>query len=220
MESALARMTQVRNGAPERQSGATFFLRPFLEALSASSPMPAGGSVAAMTGALAAALGIMACRIGSPSQLPQPIGLGAMDGTDDLSTTEQRLIELRRRLEELVQVDAEAYGQFLQAVRLPKTDIAREEAIAKGLGGATEASLEISDRACEAAVLLCSLTARTKSSVWADLKVGLLMALAAAEGGLVNAEENKKSLSNHIVASDFTSRIGALKERLVDLHKL
>ena len=220
MESALARMSQVRNGAPGGQSGTASSLRPLLEALSASSPVPAGGSVAALAGALAAALGVMACRIGSPAKLPPSIGAGATDGADDLRTTEQRLIELRRRLEELVQADAEAYGQFLQAARLPKADPAREDAIVQRLGGAITVSLEIADLACEAAVLLRPLPARTKPSVGADLKVGLLMALAAAEGGLINAEENEKIALNHRVAKIFAGRISALKERLVDLRKL
>ncbi len=220
MEAALALMTQARNGASRYQSGTASSLHSFLEALSASNPLPAGGSVAALTGALAAALGVMACRIGPPSKLPQSIGSGATDGADGLNTMEQRLIELCRRLEELVQADAEAYGQFLQAARLPKTDTAREEAMAKSLGGAITVSLEISALACEAAALLRSLPARTKPSVGADLKVGLMMALVAAEGGLINAEENVKTSSNHRVASIFASKINALKERLVDLRKL
>jgi glutamate formiminotransferase/glutamate formiminotransferase/formiminotetrahydrofolate cyclodeaminase len=220
MESVLVRMLQARSGASGRQNEAASSLRSFLEALSASSPMPAGGSVAALAGALAAALGVMACRIGSPAKLPPSIGSGAMEGADDLHATEQRLIELRRRLEELVQADAEAYGQFLQAARLPKTDPAREDAIVQGLGGAIGVSLEIADLACEAAALLRLLPARTRPSVGADLKVGLMMALAAAEGGLINAEENEKTALNHRVISIFANRISALKERLVDLRKL
>jgi len=220
MESVLARMAQVWHGAPGRQSGTASSLRPLLEALSASSPVPAGGSVAALAGALAAALGVMACRIGPSSKLPQSIGSGVTNGADDLSATEQRLIELRQRLEELVQADAEAYGQFLQAARLPKTDPARESAIAQGLGGAIEVSLEIADLACEAAAFLRSLLGRTKPSVGADLKVGLMMALAAAEGGLINAEENEKNSLSQRFISTFSSKISALKQRLVDLRKL
>lgn len=220
MEAALAQMTQALNGTQGCQSGTASSLRPFLEALSASSPMPAGGSVAALAGALAAALGVMACRIGPSSKSPQSIGSGVTDGADDLHTTEQRLIKLRRRLEGLVQADAEAYGQFLQAARLPKTDPAREAAMTKGLDGAITVSLEIADLACEAAALLGSLPARTKPSVGPDIKVGLMMALAASEGGLINAEENVKTALNHRVASIFASKISALKERLVDLRKL
>jgi glutamate formiminotransferase / formiminotetrahydrofolate cyclodeaminase len=220
MESALARMAQVRNGASGRQSGTASSLRPLLEALSASSPVPAGGSVAALAGALACSLGIMACRIGPPAAGTPSLESVAGDRLDALHATEQRLLELRRRLEELVQADAEAYGRFLQAARLPKTDPAREDAIVQGLGGAIGVSLEIADLACEAAALLRSLPARTRPSVGADLKVGLMMALAAAEGGLINAEENEKTSSNHKVISIFTSRINALKERLVDLRKL
>lgn len=220
LESAFAGAPKGQTVAPEHLGLTASSLHAFCEAVSAAHPTPAGGSVAALAGALAAALGGMACRIGPPSTLPPSIGSGATDGADDLHTTEQRLIELRRRLEELVQADAEAYGQFLQATRLPKTDPAREGAMAQGLGGAIEVSLEIADLACEAAALLRSLSARTKPSVGADLRVGLLMAMAAAEGGLINADENVKAVQNHIVTSIFASKINALKERLVDLRKL
>lgn len=220
LDKAMADRAPAPAASPASMDDAVAAFRPFLNAVAAGHPTPAGGSVAALAGALACSLGIMACRIGPPPAKAQSLDSGAGDRRDILYVTEQRLMELRRRLEYLVQADAEAYERFLEASRLPKADPERTAALAQGLHAATHVSLETADLSCEVAALLRSLPARTKPSVGADLKVGQMMALVAAEGGVTNAEENEKSAINHQVAPMFSSRIHALKEKLVDLRKL
>lgn len=219
LESALAGMSKGQTVAPGNLGPAASSLHAFCEAVSAAHPTPAGGSVAALVGALAASLGLMACRIGSPTVLPS-IDSGPIDSQNALQAIEQRLVALRQKLEEMVQADAQAYEQFIEARRLPKTDPQRETEMAQRLHRATHVSLEIADLACEVAGLLRPLPAQTKPSVRADLQVGLMMALAAAEAGVHNAEENEKSQIKHVVAFALEGKIKALKERLEDLRKL
>ncbi|MFM8551967.1 MAG: glutamate formimidoyltransferase [Nitrospiraceae bacterium] len=220
LESELTRRAQMQRPVPETLAEVVGGLRPFLDAVSVGSPTPAGGSVASLAGALACSLGIMACRIGPPAN-PRESGRSADEPeVDNLQATEQRLIELRRRLEGLIQADAEAYGQFLRATQLPKTDQAREAAVASGLHGATQVSLETVELACEAAALLHSLTVRVRPSVGVDLKVALMMALASAGGAVLNAEENLKSLKKQTLAVDSQGKLQKLKERLVDIQRL
>jgi formiminotetrahydrofolate cyclodeaminase len=161
----------------------------------------------------------MACRIGPPTARPS-IDSGTIDSQNALQAIEQRLVALRQKLEELVQADAQAYEQFIEARRLPKTDPQRETEMAQRLHRATHVSLEIADLACEVATLLRPLPAQTKPSIRADLQVGLMMALAAAEAGVHNAEENEKSQIKQKVAFLPKGKIKALKERLEDLRKL
>ncbi|MDE3035807.1 MAG: glutamate formimidoyltransferase [Nitrospirota bacterium] len=220
LESALAGMSKGQTVAPGNLGPAASSLHAFCEAVSAAHPTPAGGSVAALVGALAASLGLMACRIGPPATARPSIDSGTIDSQNALQAIEQRLIALRQQLEELVQADAQAYEQFIEARRLPKTDPQRETEMAQRLHRATHVSLEIADLACEVATLLRPLPAQTKPSVRADLQVGLMMALAAAEAGVHNAEENEKLQIKHIVAFALEGKIKALKERLEDLRKL
>lgn len=220
LESALAGGSKGQTVVPGNLEPAASSLHAFCEAVSAAHPTPAGGSVAALVGALAASLGLMACRIGPPATAPPPIDAGTMDSPNALQTTEQRLVALRRKLEELVQADAQAYEQFIEACRLPKADPRRETEITQGLHQATHMSLEIADMACEVATLLRSLPAQAKPSVRADLQVGLMMAMTAAEAGVHNAEENKKFQIKQEFALESEEKIKALKERLEDLRKL
>ena len=74
----------------------------FLEAVAAPTVVPAGAAVAAFTGALASALGVMAARVSR-----QP-------------AVEHRLDEIAVRLSHLLEADGKAYNTFVAATRLPK----------------------------------------------------------------------------------------------------
>ena len=191
----------------------------FLDAVAAGTPTPGGGSVAALAGTLAVALGVMACRVGVPTQ--QKAG----DATDSsaepaLLDMERRLHEIGERLRHLIQADAEAYDSVLRAYRLPKDDSSRPAAISTSLRQATAVPLETATYSSEVASLLSVLLLKTKPAVASDLKVGLSLAAAAIEGGLENAGTNIKALKNHSVTDDLSKKIADLKERLVQLKSL
>ena len=136
-------------------------LSQFIEAVAAATPIPAGGAVAALAGALASALGIMGSRISR-----QPV-------------TEHRLEEITWRLSDLLQADGEAYRTFVEAAMLPKTDSNRPMALSSALHVATEIPLEMAERSAEAGALLHACSSGAKRRVQSDLKVGLIMAIAA-----------------------------------------
>ena len=189
----------------------------FLEAVSAGTPTPGGGSVAAFAGAVAAALGIMVCRVGPPADSSKPTQAPA---TPELGAVEQRLLALRADLQRLIQSDADAYAGVVTAYRLPKEDPARAATISANLATATEVPLETVTLATEAASLLRKLIPLTKPSVASDLKVGLLMALAAIEGGLENVKTNLKSIRNQDVLRKSVDRIREIEQSLVELRRL
>jgi glutamate formiminotransferase/formiminotetrahydrofolate cyclodeaminase len=219
-------MILARDGEPG--SGDTSSLFGFLDAVAAGTPTPGGGSVAALAGALAAALGVMVCRLGPPAaqvrkkekKIPSAKSKTGTGKDPDLTTVEPRLAELGQRLRNLIQADAEAYQMVLLAYRLPKTDPARPEAIASGLAAATRVPLETSVLACEAAFLLRSLIPLVKPSVASDLKVGLIMALAAIESGLENVMTNLKSQANQKFIDEIRGRVQTLQRSLVELKRL
>ncbi len=219
MEKVLAHEAQTAGQTvPPVGSDQGFVLSGFIDAVSAGTPTPGGGSVAALAGSLAAALGVMACRIGPPDQAKPSVGRS--ESADELERTERRLIEISARLQALVQADAEAYERVLQAYRLPKSDPARPDRISTGLYAATEVPLETASLACEAAGLLRSLIPRTKPSVASDLKVGLFMARAAIQGGLENVVANLKFQTNQRLISESSVKMKALKESLEELKGL
>jgi formiminotetrahydrofolate cyclodeaminase len=123
-----------------------------LDAFSAPTPTPGGGSAAALAGAVAASL--LAMVAGMPKTRT-----GAADERMALDTVYPELIALKASLAGLIDRDADAYNQVVAAYRLPKgTDeekTARKAAVAVAMRAATEVPLETARAA--AAVLRHSL---------------------------------------------------------------
>ena len=197
------------------------YVSSFLAAVSDGTPTPGGGSVAALAGALAASLGVMACRIGPPSRKA-----GSSDAnheaerSQELESSEHRLHTLASALKGLVQADADAYTGVVEAYRMPKSDPSRPAAIADNLRKATLAPLKTAELANDVATLLVSLRQKTKPSVSSDLKVGLLMSLAAMEGGLENVRTNVKQIRDQSVEREMDDRIRIIEQSLVELRRL
>jgi glutamate formiminotransferase/glutamate formiminotransferase/formiminotetrahydrofolate cyclodeaminase len=174
----------------------------FLDAVARATPIPAGGTVAALVGALAASLGIMGAR------LSQQRGV------------EHRLSEIDRRLRELMQADGDAYQQFIRATRLAKTDRTRPAVLSSALHLATEIPLEIAEQATEAGALLHACSAEVKPRVRSDLTVGLVLAIAAADAGRHTVEENIHIQQNQRLKSSLLERIRQMTNRLEELRGL
>jgi glutamate formiminotransferase / formiminotetrahydrofolate cyclodeaminase len=177
-------------------------LADFSDAVAAATPIPAGGTVAALVAALAASLGIMGARL---SRQPG---------------VERRLSEIRRRLRELMQADGDAYQRFIQATRLAKTDRTRPSVLSSALHLATEIPLEIAEQATKAGALLHACSAEVKPRVRSDLTVGLMLAIAAADAGRHTVAENIKAQHNHQLKSSLLDRIQQMTNRLEELRGL
>ena len=177
-------------------------LSDFLDEVAAATPIPAGGTVAALVGALAASLGIMGAR------LSQQRGV------------EHRLSEISRRLRELMQADGDAYQRFIRATKLAKTDRTRRTVLSSALHLATEIPLEIAERAAEAGGLLHACSSGVKPRVQSDLTVGLVLAIAAADAGRHTVEENIKIQHNQLFKSSLFDRIQQMTIRLEELRGL
>jgi glutamate formiminotransferase/formiminotetrahydrofolate cyclodeaminase len=177
-------------------------LADFLNAVAAATPNPAGGTVAALVGALAVSLGVMGAR------------LSRQRGVED------RLREIGRRLRELMQVDGDAYQRFIQATKLAKTDRTRPAVLSSALHLATEIPLEIAEQATEAGALLHACSAGVKPRVQSDLTVGLVLAIAAADAGRHTVVENIKVQRNHRLKYSLLDRIQQMTNRLEELRGL
>mgnify|MGYP001771012367 CR=1 FL=1 len=137
-----------------------------------------------------------------------------------MESAEQRLLLLISRLQHLIQADANAYAGVIQAYRLPKTDPSRATAISANLMLATRVPLETAELAREAASRLRALLMQAKPSVASDLRVGLLMALAAIQGGLENVRANLKYIRNQLFTEDILRRVNDIEQSLVELKGL
>ncbi|MDF0667717.1 MAG: glutamate formimidoyltransferase [Nitrospira sp.] len=174
----------------------------FLSALAAAKPTPAGGSVAAFVGALAASLGVMGARLSGQSD------------------REQRLLELSRQLHRLVQEDAEVYTELMDVYKIPKEHPDRPHAISIALQRATEVPLEIAELSCEVARSLHMLLEGARPTIQSDLVVGETIAIAAAQAGLVTVRANVHVQQNHTLTTTMQFRIAKATESLEELKGL
>ncbi|MBH0202304.1 MAG: glutamate formimidoyltransferase [Nitrospira sp.] len=172
----------------------------FLASVADAKPTPAGGSVAAFVGALAASLGVMGARLAEQSD------------------REQRLFELSQQLHQLVQEDVEAYTGLMSAYKIPKHHPDRPHAISIALQRATEVPLEITELSCEVARFLHLLREGAKPTIHSDLTVGLTLAIAAAQAGLVTVHTN--TTQNHQLTDSLRLRIVKATESLEELRTL
>jgi glutamate formiminotransferase/glutamate formiminotransferase/formiminotetrahydrofolate cyclodeaminase len=173
-----------------------------LDTVAAATPISAGGTVAALVGALAASLGIMGARLSRQRGV------------------EHRLSEIGRRLRELMQADGDAYQRFILATRLAKTDRTRRAVLSSALHLATEIPLEIAEQATEAGALLYACSAGVKPRVRSDLTVGLVLAIAAADAGRHTVAENINIQHNQRLKSSLLDRIQRMTNRLEELRGL
>ena len=185
-----------------RKNEPTDPLSHFLDAVADTKPTPAGGSIAAFVGALAASLGVMGARL-----------VGQSD-------REQRLLELSRQLHQLVQTDTEVYNRLMDAYRIPKHHPDRLDAISIALQRATEVPLEITELSCEVARFLHTLCEGAKPTIQSDLTVGLTLAIAAAQAGLVTVRTNTNIQQNQQLTDSMRRRIVKATESLEELKGL
>jgi glutamate formiminotransferase len=164
-------------------------VEPFVEQLAAPTATPGGGSAAAATGAMAAALAHMVAAMsrGKKNYLQYERELG-----DAIA----RLTHLREELKSAIDADAASYEAVVKAYKLAKESPQGEAAVTEALKGATLAPLGVVERAREVADLAQRLRPITNPRMASDLVTAAAMAKAAIAGGVANVQINLESLKD------------------------
>jgi glutamate formiminotransferase/formiminotetrahydrofolate cyclodeaminase len=186
----------------------------FVEELSSDSPAPGGGSVAALCGALSAALSSMVAALTWSKK--------------DMEDVRPAMREIGARSQELadwfvraVDRDTEAFNAVIAARRLPrKTEDekhARLEAIELANQAATRVPLEVLERTVSALESSGRVARDGNPASVSDAGVAGACALAAAEGAALNVRINLPSITDTEVAAEIDA---ARKELLARAHLL
>ncbi|HCV42963.1 MAG TPA: methenyltetrahydrofolate cyclohydrolase [Bacteroidetes bacterium] len=168
----------------------------FLDELASSSPAPGGGSVAALSGALGAALTTMVCNL--------TIGKKKyVEVEGDMKKIKAEAEKLRARFTELIDEDTQAFNKVMEAYALPKESDAqktlRSAAVAAATKEATLIPLEVMKHCIDALALAQQVASSGNSNSASDAGVSALMLHAACEGAALNVKINLNGLSD----SDF-----------------
>jgi formiminotetrahydrofolate cyclodeaminase len=188
-------------------------VREFLDALASGAPTPGGGSVAALTGAMAAGLLTMVCDLTIGKQQ-------YAEFEDEARTLRERAEALRAELQTLAQADVDVFGHLAAAYKLPRTTDAdaasRRAAIQKVTRGATEVPLRIA-RAATALLPLCAPLARhgNRSAV-SDVGVAVLLVKSTVPSALLSVEINLAVLDDPIFVRQTRAQVEDLTIGLDD----
>ncbi|MDD4857097.1 MAG: glutamate formimidoyltransferase [Candidatus Krumholzibacteria bacterium] len=179
----------------------------FADVLSTDAPAPGGGSVAALSGALSAALSSMVAAL-THGKKGYEASFAEMEKTGVHAQT------LKTALLEDVDRDTEAFNKVMDATRLPKaTDTEkrlREATIQEATKGATLVPLGVLRRSREAAELARIVVEKGNRNSISDGGVAALAARTAAEGAFLNVMINIPGITD----GDFT------KETLAEANRL
>jgi len=187
--------------------------RPFLDAVAVPTATPGGGSVSAMAGALAAALGQMVAGLSRKKKSQAQF-------VDQLSAALEELRRAADELSEAIDRDAASYDAVMAAFKLPQGDAQetkqREVAIQTATKGAAEVPLQVAERTVALFERLGQLEAIAAASMKSDLQVAQLMAGAGARGALANVEINLAGIADAAYVASMRTKMTALRERLGD----
>jgi glutamate formiminotransferase/formiminotetrahydrofolate cyclodeaminase len=176
----------------------------WIDELAGGSPVPGGGSAAALAGALAAALVAMVARL----------TMGRKAYADAEARANEILAEaerLRGELRRLVDVDAAAYLRVSEAYKVPKDDPARVAAVDAALLGAARTPADVAERAAHVLALAVEIGTIGNKNARSDAKVAAGLARAALDGAVENVRVNVAALSDPALGRQLieqTERLG------------
>ena len=212
VENRLTRVLEKTEPAPSQDSEQRLrdLTEQFVAAVAADTPTPGGGSVSALAGALAAALGEMVSRL----------TLKKKSFAEHYKTVEEslaRLAALRDRLLDNIDRDAKSYEAVMAAIKLPKATESEKAARAKAIEEASKSAatvpLETAELAAEVSRLIESLRAVTIPQAASDLDVAHNLAEAARAGAIENVRANLPSIQDAEWVGQMEAKIRTLTPR-------
>ena len=179
-------------------------LHSYLDDLATAQPTPGGGSTAALSGAMGAALASMVCRI--------TIGKETYaDVQQEIEELLRKTEYLRSRFQQLMQEDIEAYGHLSASYKLPRATSEerkyRTDMIQKQLVEAASVPLEVVKCAAEL-IQSCQRIAEVGSvSVLSDVATGAILASCSGEGAAFMVRINVRSMNNETLVVELENRL-------------
>jgi formiminotetrahydrofolate cyclodeaminase len=191
-------------------------MRHFLDKLASKSPEPGGGSVAALTGSLGAALVSMVCGL----------TLGKEKYKDVQPQVEALVKEsekLRTEMQDLIQKDTEVYGGLSEVYKMPKnTDAekaARTARMQEALKLACQVPFEIGLKSLEVAKLAGRAAEIGNVAAVSDAGVAVLLAQACAQSAALNVKINVNSIKDETYTRETWSKMQDVLKQVAALEK-
>lgn len=175
--------------------------------ISARTPTPGGGTVAALAGALGAALSCMAVRFSLQRKDTPP------EQEAVLQALERGLVDLAGRLQKLADEDSDAFESVRAARKLPQTNDAERAARTAAVAAASASSAEVPLRTLRLArdglELIDGVTAALNRNLATDAASGAILLRGGARCAALNVRVN--------VVGDASPRAAGLRAEVAKL---
>jgi formiminotetrahydrofolate cyclodeaminase len=187
----------------------------FCNELASSSPAPGGGSVAALSGALGAALAAMVCNL--------TIGKKKYaDVESEMMETLTAAADIQQKLVRLIDADTDAFNMVMSAFGMPKdTDeqkAVRTQAIQNATKRATETPMDVMRLAKDAMALTGIVAVRGNQNSISDAGVSAIMLRAACESAALNVRINLSGLNDTDFVQHTRTEMQAILSDVSDLE--
>lgn len=184
----------------------------FLDELASNSPTPGGGSVAALAGALGAALLSMVGNLTIGKKKYKDV---EEDFKKIISSSER----LRYELSQLIEEDVKVFNNFMATYKMSKETEdekkIRTEKMQKSLIEAAKVPLRVAYKCLDILSLSKEVAEKGNINVVSDAGVAALMAEAALESAILNVKINLRMIKDEKIRTELYSSIKEilLKER-------
>jgi formiminotetrahydrofolate cyclodeaminase len=181
----------------------------FLDELASDSPAPGGGSVAALSGSVSAALLSMVCNLTIGKEKYQAV-------QDEIKEALEKSVQLRIQLTNLIDEDTQAFNDVIKAFKMPKeTDQQKEmrsKAIQNGYKIAANVPLETA-KTCEKLLDVAMIVTKkgNKNSI-TDSAVSALMAQSGVKSAILNVKINLISIKDKEFVDKTVSELNILQK--------
>lgn len=191
-------------------------IKEFLDELSSSSPAPGGGGVAALSGALGAALVSMVCHLTIGKK-------GYENVSDEMNENLKKSNVLKENLTLLIDEDTNAFNKVMAAYKMPKeTDEdkqKRRNAIQDALKNAANVPLDVMKQCVNVLSLAKIVSEKGNKNAVSDAGVAALMSLAGLNSAALNIEINLSGIKDKKFVSEMKNEVETLTsngERIKD----
>ncbi len=188
----------------------------FCEKTASKDPVPGGGSVSAMAGAIAASLSEMVANL--------TLGRKGFESFDDeMKTIIKKSQDLKILLTEDIDRDSNSYDDVIKAFRMPKESeedkVKRSEAIQEATKHAAMVPLSVAERALEVIYLTEKVVNNGNPNAVTDGAVACMMARTAVLGALYNVKINLSSIKDQDFVNELSGKVEKIEKKAIDKEK-
>jgi formiminotetrahydrofolate cyclodeaminase len=191
-------------------------IKEFLEKVASKSPTPGGGSVAALSAALAASLTEMVANLTIGKQ-------GYDDVEDEMKAVAQDALRLKSKFVSAIDKDSNAYNDVITAIKLPGDTEAekrhREEMIQSGLKQATLVPMAVAEDAIRVMELAGKAVTKGNKNTITDGAVGVMMAKTAVLSALYNVKINLRTIKDKAFIDEISKQVKELEQNALQREK-